>query len=60
MASRQLIASLGVHGVELKRSALVPPWFTDPAGRGDGRAWWQDYLDNYMAGAVELEGAAGH
>ena len=54
MASRELmrLASLP-PGMELHKRSLVPHWFVDllPTCKGS-LAWWQVYLDNFMATVV--------
>ena len=58
MASRELmrLASLP-PGMELHKRSLVPHWFVDllPTCK-ESLAWWQVYLDNFMATEVVRQG----
>lgn len=50
--SRQVLLMRGLpKSLEIERVHGVPRWFTSTVAAADGhRAWWQVYLDNFMAG----------
>ena len=51
MISRELLLCKGIPGsLELHKGRAVPGWFTRVLeGTSPTRAWWQVYLDNFMA-----------
>lgn len=53
-ASRELIRRATLPpGDEVQRMRLIPQWFVQLLQRKDqSRAWWQVYLDNFMAAEV--------
>ena len=50
-ASREILLSNGLPPeLELKKGTPLPPWFTQVLqSTSPDRAWWQVYLDNFMA-----------
>lgn len=54
MASRELIHRAGLsEGDELRKQGAIPRWFVDwSRGIPQHKAWWQVYLDNFMAAEV--------
>ena len=59
--SREILLSKGLSPeLELRRGTPLPAWFTQVANSSTpSRAWWQVYLDNFMAGEVEDGGNSG-
>eukprot|EP00435_Cladocopium_sp_Y103_P000336 s140_g1.t1 len=58
MLSRQLLLTQGVPcSLEMHKGRSAPPWFTKVAQQATStKAWWQVYLDNFMA-AERCEGS---
>ena len=68
--TREILLTKGLpESLELKKSAPLPAWFTQVLNDSDEEhAWWQVYLDNFLAGErvstttsslnVALQGAA--
>lgn len=60
MASRELVRRCAASGAaELRRQLRAPGWFVDAMLRGQGKQFWQVYLDNFMAAEVGKESAGG-
>ena len=53
MVSRRLLRESELaREVEIRRSALTPPWFVEESLRQGSERWWQVYLDNYMCAEI--------
>lgn len=59
--SREILLSRGLPPqLELKKTGLIPSWFTKVAEASTPqRMWWQVYLDNFMSGHVGNPGDLG-
>ena len=57
-ASREILLSFGFPPhLELKKGSPLPSWFTQVLeATTPDRAWWQVYLDNFMAADAEGQG----
>eukprot|EP00438_Fugacium_kawagutii_P033223 Skav231044 [mRNA] locus=scaffold446:243817:254709:+ [translate_table: standard] len=47
------------YQLELKKTSALPAWFTKVTGACGATAWWQVYLDNFLAGEKTDLGSAG-
>ena len=57
MVSRRLLRESELaQEVEIRRSALTPPWFVEESLRRGKEQWWQVYLDNYMSAEIRRSG----
>ena len=57
MVSRELLLRRDTLGAdELRKQVLAPAWFVDLALRPGPRAFWQVYLDNFMAAEIAKKG----
>ena len=57
MVSRELLLRRDMLGAdELRRQMLAPAWFIDIALRQGPKAFWQVYLDNFMAAEISKMG----
>lgn len=61
MISREVLLRKGLPPhMELRKQGSLPPWFAQVChAAGEQRAWWQVYLDNFMAGERCAIGSAG-
>ena len=58
--SREILLSRGLPpGLELKKGSPPPPWFAQvQSSASSTKAWWQIYLDNFMAGDLHKDAGA--
>eukprot|EP00438_Fugacium_kawagutii_P017079 Skav213874 [mRNA] locus=scaffold2374:77699:81990:+ [translate_table: standard] len=47
------------YQLEIKKTSALPPWFTKVSAEQSPTAWWQVYLDNFLAGERTCLESAG-